>query len=473
MTALFLLGSSAFLLCLILTPVCRDFFLNRGWVDQPDGGRKFHLRAVPRIGGIPIALSFGGALVFVLLLNPMKGKLYIQHEHVFLGLIPAATLMFATGLYDDLKGLKPLQKLLGQLLASVFAVWFGARLALLPTHPSVSFLLSVVWLIACTNAVNLIDGMDGLATGVGLLATLTTLMVALLGGNMGLALATVPLAGCLIAFLRYNFSPASVFLGDCGSLSIGFVLGCFGLIWSQRAGTLLGMLAPLMALALPLLDVCVAILRRFLRRVSIFQADRGHIHHMVLGLGFSTRRAALLLYGFCGLSAFLAIIASVSPGGVHWAILCTFCGMVLFCINRLGYVEFSAARRMLSGSSMLKAIQDEIYLQELEVLLAQAESLDAWWSIVCEACCELNFVSAKIDAEGRSFYQEFIASSSGPHCNIQLDLGQQTCVSLSRTGEACTPRIVMNVVYRLQTSLQQRPELLQPQAVSASAQNAA
>ena len=418
------------------------------------------MRAVPRVGGIPIALSYGGALLFILLLNPLRGKLYIQHQHVFLGLIPAATLIFVVGLYDDLKGLTPLQKLSGQITASVLAVWFGARLALFPTHPSVSFLLSVVWLIACTNAVNLIDGMDGLATGVGLMATLTTLMVAILGGNIGLALATIPLVGCLLAFLRYNFAPASVFLGDCGSLSIGFALGCFGLIWSQRAGSLLGMLAPLMAMSLPLIDVCVAISRRFLRRVSIFQADRGHIHHMVLGLGFSTRKAALLLYGFCGLSATLAILASVSPRGVHWAVLLTFCGMVLFGINRLGYVEFSAARRMLSGSSMLKAIQDEIYLQELEVLLVQTESLEEWWDIVCRTCCELNFISVRLQTVSRTFHQDFFVPSMGPSCNIHLDLGNQTHVSLSRVGDSSNPRLVMNMVHRLQVSLEQKSALL-------------
>ncbi len=461
MSAFFILGISAFLFCLLLTPLCRDLFLSRGWVDHPDGGRKSHKTPVPRNGGLPIALSYGGALLVVLFLNPLKATLYIQHEHVFLGLVPATILIFATGLVDDLKGLKPSQKLIGQLAASVFAVWFGARLAFLPTHPSVSFLLSVVWLLGCTNAVNLIDGMDGLATGVGLLATLTTLLVALLGGNMGLALATIPLVGCLIAFLSYNFAPASIFLGDCGSLTIGFVLGCFGLIWSQRAGTLLGMLAPLMALALPLLDVCLAICRRFLRQVPIFEADRGHIHHMVLGLGFSTRRAALLLYAFCGLSASFAIIASVSPGGLHWAILLVFCAMVLFAINRLGYVEFSAARKMLSGSSMLRAIQDEIYLQELEVELAQAESLEVWWSVACECCRELDFISARLNIDGQTFYQEFGGSIKGPLCNIHLDLGDQTHFSLRRSCEVSTPRIVMNVVQKLQTSLERKPALQQ------------
>ena len=460
MIAFFLLGASAFVFCLVLTPLCRDFFHKRGWVDQPDGGRKTHVRAVPRVGGIPIVLSYVGALSLLMIFSMFEGKLHVQHERVFLGLIPAALLIFATGLYDDMRGLRPLEKLSAQLVASIWAVWFGARLVLLPTHPSLSFFLSVAWLIACTNAVNLIDGMDGLATGVGLMATLTTLLVAIVDRNVGLALVTAPLAGCLLAFLRYNFAPASVFLGDCGSLSIGFVLGCFGLIWSQRAGTLLGMLTPLMALALPLLDVGIAISRRFLRRVPIFEPDRGHIHHKMLGLGLSTPHAALVLYGFCGLSASLAVVATLLPGGVHWYVVLAFCVIVLVCINRLGYVEFSAARRMLSGSSMLKAIKDEIYLQELAAFLARAESLEEWWEIVCATCYEMNFQSAKLEVNGKCFSKEFSASTRSLLCDMHLDLGNKTHLSLSRRSEAATSMIAMNIMLRLQVSLETRPSLL-------------
>ena len=131
--------------------------------------------------------------------------------------------------------------------------------------------LTVLWLVACTNAFNLIDGVDGLASGVGLLAAFTTLAAALLQNNAALALATAPLVGALLAFLRYNFNPASIFLGDSGSLTIGFVLGCFGAIWSQKSATLLGMTAPLMALSIPLLDTALAVVRRFLRHQPIFK----------------------------------------------------------------------------------------------------------------------------------------------------------------------------------------------------------
>jgi UDP-GlcNAc:undecaprenyl-phosphate/decaprenyl-phosphate GlcNAc-1-phosphate transferase len=161
--------------------------------------------------------------------------------------------------------------------------------------------LTILWLLACMNAFNLVDGLDGLAVGVGLFATLTVFTAAMMQHNMVLAVATFPLAGALLAFLCYNFNPATIFLGDSGSLLIGFLLGCYAAIWSNKSATLLGMTAPLMALSIPLLDVALAIVRRFLRRQPIFAADRGHIHHRLLDRGFTPRRVVLMLYGLCGL----------------------------------------------------------------------------------------------------------------------------------------------------------------------------
>ncbi len=455
MQAFFALGTSAFLICLVLTPICRDIFLRAGLVDQPDAHRKLHLRAVPRMGGIPIVLAYAGALGLVFLINPGGGKLYIQHERLFLELLPAAALIFLTGLLDDLIGLKPRQKLLGQLFASIVAVSFGARLQLSHFPVWVSCVLSVCWLIGCTNAVNLIDGMDGLATGVGLLATMTTLVVAILGHNMGLALATVPLAGCLLAFLAFNFNPASVFLGDCGSLTIGFVLGCFGLIWSQHTGTMLGMAAPLMALGLPLLDVCLAIGRRYLRNVPIFSADRGHIHHMLQNFGFSTRTAAFILYAVCCLFASFALIENFTSHMLSWIVLGLCGACVVAGINRLGYIEFIAAGRTLSHRTIRKAVLDEIYLEELNRSLDKADTFESWWAIARRACSDLHFHSAQVEYHGRTFHEQFGVTSQKPAFRIQIGLGDHGHLTLTRTPEAAPPRIMMAVLDRLHHSAEQ------------------
>ena len=457
MQTFLILGVLAFLLCLGLTPLCRDLFLRAGLVDRPDSERKFHLRAVPRMGGVPIVISYVVSLCLVLLFDLGGGKLSIQHEHLFKALLPAAAIIFATGLLDDLNGLKPRMKLLGQFVGALLAVGMGVRLSLSTTHPWLGGALSVCWLVGCSNAVNLIDGMDGLATGVGLMATLTTLLVALLSGNVGLALATVPLAGCLLAFLRYNFSPASVFLGDCGSLTIGFLLGCFSLIWSQHTSSLVGMLAPLMALALPLIDVSLAIGRRFLRDVPLFKGDRGHIHHMVLRLGFSTRDAALVLYAVCGLCASLAIITSVSRREYDWVLLTIFCCLVIVGISKLGYIEFRSAMRALTHTAARKAVTDEIYLHELEQALVRADSMEQWWIVARGAFLELGFASVDLELYGILFQEQFVPDARQPSCRLHLDLGEHGSMILTRMPEAAAPRTMMPALRSLQASIEERP----------------
>lgn len=454
MHALPILGIAAFIFCFALTPLCRNLFIAAGLVDKPDSERKFHLRAVPRVGGIPIALSYAGALGLVFWLNPGGARLYVQHHVLFHAMLPAAAIIFLTGLLDDVVGLRPWQKLLGQLLGAGVAVGLGARLSFHPTHPSIGIVLSVVWLIACSNAVNLIDGMDGLATGVGLLATSAMILVAVLTGNLGLALATVPLAGALLAFLRYNFSPASVFLGDCGSLTIGFVLGCFGLAWSRQT-----MIAPLMVLALPLIDVLLAVGRRFLRAVPIFQGDRGHIHHRVQALGFSTRTTALLLYAICGIAALFAIAENFTSAKLALPILLLFTILVLIGVRRLRYVEFSATRKMLSHVVFRHGVQDLIYMEQLERSLEYARTPEDWWKIVQDIAADLSFASATLELDGESFFEQ-LAAGDDTTCRIRLGLGRRGFLELTRLEEALPPRHMMTVLHRLRCSLdEQRSDL--------------
>ncbi|MBV8902876.1 MAG: undecaprenyl/decaprenyl-phosphate alpha-N-acetylglucosaminyl 1-phosphate transferase, partial [Acidobacteriia bacterium] len=299
------LAGIAFLVSLVLTPYVRDAAVKLNLVDRPDAQRKIHAEPIPRVGGVAIAIAYVVAFGFILV-APYRGLSFNIHSVVprALVLLPAAGLVFAIGLIDDLRGLKPWQKLTGQVVAALLAFWAGVRIDFLqwPLHLWISLPVTVIWLVGCANAFNLIDGLDGLAAGVGLFATLTSLVAALTHDNLPLALVTAPLAGCLLGFLRYNFNPASIFLGDSGSLLIGFLLGCYGAMWSYKSATLIGLTAPMMAMAIPLLDVALSIVRRFLRNQPIFSADRGHIHHRLLERGLTPRRAALFLYGICGLA---------------------------------------------------------------------------------------------------------------------------------------------------------------------------
>ncbi len=395
MYLLALLGAVACAVCLALTPLVRDLALHFGFVDLPDNVRKTHALPIPRVGGVAIALAYAatfGLLAFV----PIDDGSVIQGNLALVWkLLPAAAVVFLTGLLDDLRGLKPWQKLLGQCAAAALAYWSGVRVAAVAgVHlgPWTDFAVSTAWLVGCSNAFNLIDGMDGLASGVGLFATLTTLVAALLGRDFALAVATAPLAGCLLGFLRFNFNPASIFLGDCGSLLIGFLLGCYGEIWSQKSATALAMTAPLMAMAIPLLDTGLAIFRRFLRHQPIFSPDRDHIHHHLLKRGLTTRRVALLLYGVGGLAALFSLLLSV-PREEHHAgvIIVLFCGAAWLGIQHLGYIELDAAGRTLTSGILRRMVNAQICLRTFEDRLARAETAEDCWQALRGAGKDFGF----------------------------------------------------------------------------------
>src|SRR5580698_9487411 len=306
------LGALSVLLALILTPIVRDGVGKFGFLDHPDGVRKKHATAVPRVGGIAIVLAY--VTTFAIAFALPFSYSYVLHRALpsILHLALAGSVIFVTGVLDDRLRLSAWMKLIGITGGAVLAYAAGIRVDIhilhsLPAWPGLGFALTVVWLIGCTNAFNLIDGMDGLAAGVGLVATVTMLIAALTQGNLPLALATMPLAGCLLGFLRYNFNRASDFLRDSDSLLIGFLLGCFGDLWSEKSVTLVALTAPLLALSITLLDVLLSISRRYLRNRPIFQADRGHIHHKLLDLGLSPRSAVLTMYGICAVVAILSI----------------------------------------------------------------------------------------------------------------------------------------------------------------------
>jgi UDP-GlcNAc:undecaprenyl-phosphate GlcNAc-1-phosphate transferase len=403
MRELLILAVSAFFLALILTPLCRNLFRRLGVVDQPDRERKLHERPVPHMGGVPIVLAYLAS--FFLLTHFAKG------DGVNLSLLfrvaPAAAMIFAIGVLDDWLGLEPLEKLGVQIIAGGFAFTLGVRISGLANYelsPWLSVPVTIIWLIACTNAFNLIDGVDGLAAGVGLFATATTLIAALMQHNLPLAFATAPLAGALIGFLRYNFNPATIFLGDSGSLTVGFLLGCFGVLWSQKSATILGMTAPLMALSIPILDVCLSVVRRFLRRQPIMGGDRGHIHHRLLDRGLSLRRVVLLLYGMCGLAAVFSLFQSMAVNHYSAAVILVFCAVAWVGIQNLGYDEFNQARRMILAGGFREALNSQLALRAFQESLATAGTIEKRWELLQEAGRQFAFSEVRWRTEGTVYY---------------------------------------------------------------------
>lgn len=466
MYLIFASGLSAFLLSLILTPVIRDIFGKLGVVDRPDAIRKLHAQPIPRVGGIAIAVSYVLAFAVVLCF-PFKYAPEIDRiAPSVIKLFCAAAIVFATGLFDDLVGYYPWQKLVGQIWAAVMAYLGGVQMHIGASQPwniSWNLPLSILWVVGCTNAFNLIDGLDGLAAGVGLFATLTTLVAALIDHNLQLALVTMPLAGCLLGFLRYNFNPASVFLGDCGSLLVGFLLGCYGLIWGQHCVTLVGLTAPLLAVSIPLLDTALAVLRRFLRDRPIFAADRGHIHHMLLARGLTVRHTALLMYAVCGFVAALSLLVHASRNGLGGLVVLLFCVSAWIGIQHLGYTEFATARQLFLKGSLRRIIDSQSMVREFERELLTTTTYEGMWSVLTRGADKFGFNSVRLYMHGDTLEHIVGDGRSGPQWEIRVPVGNDGHVHFARRMTSESFPFVssfVNIVHRKLTACP-RPEPVQ------------
>lgn len=442
------LGVLSVLLSLALTPLVRDRIGKFGFLDHPDGVRKKHAVAVPRVGGIAIAAAY--VATFAIAFGLPFSYTYILHRAFpqILSLGLAGSVVFVTGVLDDRLCFSAWKKLTGMCVAAVLAYAAGIRVDIhilhsLPAWPGLEFVLTVLWLIGCTNAFNLIDGMDGLAAGVGLMATVTMLIAALTQGNLPLALATMPLAGCLLGFLRYNFNGASVFLGDCGSLLIGFLLGCFGALWSEKSVTLVAVTVPLLAVSVPLLEVVLSILRRYLRHRPIFQPDRGHIHHKLLERGLSPKGAVLTIYGFGGVVALLSLIASSLRNQFSGLIVIVFCAVAWMGVRHLGYTEFATAGRLFLQGGFRRIIDFETRLAEFEKALGRASGIEDCWIRIRSGSREFGFRGVRMNFEGLVF-EDFDCGGSKHLWELRIPLAEARTVNFFHDLEMETSSIVLS-----------------------------
>jgi len=282
----------AFSLAVLATPLAHRLALVLGAVDLPDNTRKIHMRPTARLGGLAVAFAFFATIAAT---RYFTGAGTIRLWQL---LIPSAVIL-ATGVWDDVRSIRPRLKLLLQCVAALAFCALGFRSlriggVTVPLYVSVA--ASVLWLLACANALNLFDGMDGLASGFGVFASTMLFVLALYQGMFEIAIVSAGLAGACMGFLVFNFPPAVIFLGDTGSLFIGMILGVLAIEGSFKSHLTFALVVPVLALGLPLMDTLLAVLRRVSRRVPVFTADRGHIHHRLIALGFTRREALILLY---------------------------------------------------------------------------------------------------------------------------------------------------------------------------------
>ncbi|MGD0911736.1 MAG: MraY family glycosyltransferase [Terracidiphilus sp.] len=458
---------ASFALSLILTPQVRNLALRFGLVDRPDEHRKTHKLPIPRVGGIAVITATVSAYALLLIVRLSAGHIVRSGAPFAVRLLPAVLVIFAVGLADDIFDLRPWYKLSAQILAAILAWQAGIRLYSIDSHPftvTTSFFITVVWIVACSNAVNLIDGVDGLATGIGLFATITTLIAGLLHQNIELVFATAPLAGALLGFLRYNFNPASIFLGDCGSLTLGFLLGCYGLVWCEKSSTLLSMTAPLLALSIPLLDAALAVARRFLTKKPIFGADRSHIHHKLLSRGLTPRRVVLVLYGCCALAAAASLMLTAIHQKYQGFVIVLVSLVALLGLQHLGYREFSIAGKLAFDGSFRRLLNAELVLIGFEQELSSAATLQQSWEVLCRVSPQFGFTGSELKLDG-----VVCRGEAGSSWRVRIEFPGHGYINLNRTPGVTdrgatavlfidrTSRLVSNKLKSLESELVELP----------------
>jgi UDP-GlcNAc:undecaprenyl-phosphate GlcNAc-1-phosphate transferase len=287
----------SFILSLYLTPVMRRAALQFGIVDHPDGKLKKHKKPMPYLGGIAIYLAFLLALAFS-----------FEFDQEVLGLLLAGTIVLLLGFIDDLGFLKTWVKFAGQLIAVLVLVKSGIfiKLIFLPTYVSIP--LTFLWLVGMINAFNIIDVMDGLAAGVALFASVAFFFVALLNGRIMIAIVAITLAGSLLGFLRYNFNPARIYMGDAGSMFLGLMIGAMAMIGSYTEKNTLGFLAPAVILGIPIFDTIQVTVARLRKRMPFYRGSSDHYALLLRRTGLTVQGVAGLSYGAAAILGGLGIL---------------------------------------------------------------------------------------------------------------------------------------------------------------------
>ena len=341
----------SFIISFMATPYTIKFAKRKGIVSGEKGSRRMHNREMPRFGGPAVILGFLVSVIYLLIIMSMEGSINLfgwqEYGHKLIGMFLGIVIITITGIIDDIKEIKPLAKLAGQLLAAIVAVSFGIRIqeiswSFLPLPEmgeAMSIFVTICWIVGITNAINLIDGLDGLSSGISVISSISLLIIFLLNGSSTISILLITaLAGALIGFLPFNFSPAKTFIGDTGSNFLGFCLSIISILGVAKTYTAMVIVVPIIVLAVPIFDTLWAIIRRIKNGKSlkaIVSADNGHLHHKLVQRGFSPKQAVLILYG---ISATFGIFAVILFESGIWKAL-SFMLMVVVAIA-LGYRNF-------------------------------------------------------------------------------------------------------------------------------------
>lgn len=331
------------------TPLVRRLAFKIGAIDIPRDARRMHKKPTPRIGGL--AIVFGFLVATVCFAFPYCDK------RELLGILLGMVIIVAMGIVDDCKALPALFKFVIQIISALVVIYIGGIKISVFTNPNIfssnpywvlpewlSIVLTVIWIVFITNAVNFIDGLDGLAAGVSAIMSISLVFISLRAGEISIAILGIALMGSCFGFLPFNFNPAKIFMGDTGSTFLGFMLATLSIQGMFKSYAVISFAVPLLILGLPLFDASFAMIRRILRGESPMTADRGHLHHRLIDMGFSQKQTVFILYAISGVLGISAVLLAES--GVLRALLLLICVLILLLIGSLlgknSYVHHNA-----------------------------------------------------------------------------------------------------------------------------------
>ncbi|MCI8352503.1 MAG: undecaprenyl/decaprenyl-phosphate alpha-N-acetylglucosaminyl 1-phosphate transferase [Clostridia bacterium] len=356
----------AFITAFVITPYTIKLAKKVGAVDSPKDERRINKKVMPRLGGLAVIAGFLVSIIYLLTIMGIEGSINLGEEQYYLKLVGfflGALVIIITCFIDDLKGISPLIKLAGQIIAAILVIKSGVVIEhisipfletdeLMELNKVFSTILTLGWIVGITNAINLIDGLDGLSSGISLISCLSLIIIFSLNGSPLIAIIMITaLAGALTGFLPFNFNPAKTFIGDTGSNFLGYSLAVISILGIAKTYTLIVIVAPLIVLALPVFDTLFAIVRRLIKGKSlkaVVMPDKGHLHHKMLKKGFTQKEAVLILYGISATFGMFAIVLLES--GI-WKALSF--ALIVVAVIALGYKNIFKLR---GGNEMYKCL---------------------------------------------------------------------------------------------------------------------
>ena len=451
------------LLAIFGTPIVTRVARAWGLVDKP-GPRKVHSTPIPRIGGAAVMLATLAILLPVFALDNTIGEALRKVQAQVVTLLACGMAVFLMGLWDDVRGLRAIPKLVCLGAVSLAICISGARFQTIDMAPwftlnlgVASWPVTMLWIIGVTVAMNFIDGLDGLAAGISAIVCGTIATFAFYNGQIAMAVLMLALMGSLVGFLFFNFNPAKVFLGDCGSMFLGFLIGAGSVVCQAKVSTLVGMALPACVLGVPILDAAFTMIRRgVLDRRSLFAAERGHIHHRLLDMGLRQRHVVLFIYAITLLAAGLGLLMMSSE---HTEVIGMFIGVLLFLLlvfhcagaARLGETV-AAVRHKMEASREIK--REKHCFEDAQLRVREAKSFEDWWKAVCGMSEEMDFTWVALTvADKDGTYQTSVWRCPGPApspcdlvtvtipvvrkrpgCTLQLEAGVRVNGSVEAAG---------------------------------------